>query len=47
MDDFDAFLAEQLKDPEFRTEWEALQPELAAARAEISEQKEAVTGADQ
>ena len=47
MDDFDDFLVEQLKDPEFRTEWEALQPELAAAWAEISKQKEAVTGAGQ
>ncbi len=47
MDDFDDFLAEQMKDLEFRTEWEALQPELAAAQAELSKQKEAVTGADQ
>lgn len=47
MDDFDNFLAEQMRDSEFRTEWEALQPELAAAQTEISKQKEAVTGADQ
>ena len=47
MDDFDTLLAEQMKDSEFRTEWEALQPELAAAQAEISKQKEAVTGVDQ
>lgn len=47
MDDFDTLLAKQLKDPEFRAEWEALQPELAAAQTEISAQKEAVTGANQ
>lgn len=45
MDDFDDFLAEQVKDPEFRAEWEALQPELSAAQAEISTRKETVTQA--
>lgn len=47
MDDFDDFLAEQMKDPEFRAEWEALRPELAATQAEINARKKAVTGADQ
>ncbi len=47
MDDFDIFLAEQLKDPEFRAEWEALQPKLAAAQAEISARKGTVTPVDQ
>lgn len=32
---FDDFLAEQLKDPEFRAEYEALQPERAVIQAMI------------
>ena len=30
---FDYFLQEQLKDPEFRKEYEAIQPEMAVIRA--------------
>lgn len=47
MDDFDDFLAEQMKDPEFRSKREAIQPEFAAAQAKIDAQKEAVTGENQ
>lgn len=36
MDDFDTFLTEQLRDHEFRAEWEALQPELTAIQVEIN-----------
>ena len=32
---FDDYLAEQLQDPEFRAEWEALQPERAIVQAMI------------
>ena len=32
---FDEFLEEQLKDPEFRAEWDALQPERAIVQAMI------------
>ncbi len=46
MDDFEGFLAEQMKYPEFKAEWEALQQELAAAQAENSARKETVTPAD-
>lgn len=35
MDDFEKLLAEQLEDPEFKAEWDALQPELAVAQAMI------------
>lgn len=35
MDDFEKMLAEQLEDPEFKEEWDALQPELAIAQAMI------------
>lgn len=35
MDDFEKLLAEQLEDPEFKAEWDALQPELAIAQAMI------------
>lgn len=34
-DDFTMFLEEQLKDPTFRKEWDALEPEYQAARAVI------------
>ena len=33
MKTFDEFLEEQLKDPEFRKEYEAIQPEMAVIRA--------------
>ena len=46
MDDFDTLLSEQMKNPEFRVEWEALQPGFAAAQAEIDAQKETVIGPD-
>lgn len=46
MDDFDTLLAEQMKDPTFRAEWEALQPGLAMAQAEIDAQKETMIGLD-
>lgn len=39
MSDFDALLAEQLKAPEFRAEWDALQPEFEAVQAEIDRQR--------
>lgn len=35
MDDFEKLLAEQLENPEFKAEWDALQPELAIAQAMI------------
>lgn len=41
MDDFEMLLAEQLEDPEFRAEWDALQPELAIAQAMIDAREEA------
>lgn len=36
MDDFEKLLNEQLRNPDFRTEWEAIQPEMAIAQAMIS-----------
>lgn len=39
MTNFKDFLAEQLKDPEFKTEWEALQPERAIMQAVIDARK--------
>lgn len=38
---FDDFLREQLKDPEFREEYEALQPERALIQAMIDARKKA------
>ena len=38
---FDDFLEEQLKDPEFKEEFEALQPEHAVIQAIIDARKEA------
>ena len=35
MSDFRDYLNEQLKDPEFRAEWDALEPELQIVRAMI------------
>lgn len=35
MDDFEKLLAQQLEDPEFKAEWEAIQPELVIAQAVI------------
>ena len=34
MTDFDEFLNEQMKDPEFKAEWDALDPEFAEIEAE-------------
>lgn len=36
---FNEFLTEQLKDPEFRAEWEALQPQKAIIQAMIDARK--------
>ena len=35
MDDLDRFLNEQLKDPEFKAEWERIQPEYEIMRSLI------------
>ena len=35
MDDFEKHLAEKMRDPAFRAEWESLQPALAVAQAMI------------
>ncbi len=35
MTNFDEFLNEQMKDPEFKAEWDALDPEFAEIEAEI------------
>ena len=35
MDDFEKMLVEQLKDPEFKAEWEDIQPELQITQAII------------
>jgi len=35
MSEFRDFLDEQMQDPEFRAEWDALQPEMAIAQAII------------
>ena len=39
MKTFDAYLTEQLKDPEFRAEYEVLEPEFAIIRALIEARK--------
>ena len=39
MKTFDHFLAEKMKDPEFRTEYEALEPEFAIIQAMIDARK--------
>lgn len=39
MSDFRDYLNEQMKDPEFRTEWDALQPELSLVQAMIDARK--------
>lgn len=44
MSNFKDFLAQQLEDPEFRVEWEALQPERAIAQAMIdAREKKGIT----
>ena len=35
MTNYDKFIEEQMKDPAFRKEWEALQPEMAIVKAMI------------
>lgn len=37
--DFNTYLQEQLKDPEFRAEYEALEPEFAIMRAMVEARK--------
>lgn len=37
---FDEFLEEQLKDPEFRSEYEALEPEFAIVQAMIDARRQ-------
>ena len=39
MSDFRKFLDEQLEDPEFKAEWDALQPERALVQAMIDARK--------
>ena len=39
MSDFRDYLNEQLKDPEFRAEWDALEPEFQIVRAMIDARK--------
>ena len=41
MDDFEKLLAEQLETPEFKAEWDAIQPELAIAQAMIDAREKA------
>lgn len=38
---FNEFLTEQLKDPEFKAEWDALQPQKAIIQAMIDARKDA------
>jgi len=40
LDEFDEFLAEQLKDPEFKMEYDALEPEFTIIYAMIEARKE-------
>lgn len=39
MSDFRRYLDEQVRDPEFKKEWDALQPELAIVQAMIDARK--------
>lgn len=39
MTNFDEYLAEQMKDPEFKAEYDALEPELAIVQAIINARK--------
>lgn len=41
MSDLTKFLEQQLKNPSFRAEWEALQPEMAVVQAMIDARKKA------
>lgn len=41
MSDFRNYLNKQLEDPEFRAEWDALQPEMAIVQAMIDARKRA------
>ena len=41
MDNYDKYLNDQLKNPEFRAEWEALDPEFAVIQAMIDARKSA------
>jgi len=42
MSDFREFLDKQLQDPEFKKEWDALEPEFATAQARIDAKKATV-----
>ena len=46
MDDFKSFLDEQLLDPDFRREYDALESEFALAQARIDARKNLVTRQD-
>ena len=41
MTNFDEFLEDQLEDPEFRAEWDALEPEFAIVQAMIDAREDA------
>lgn len=41
-DDYEVYLSEQLKDPEFKAEWDALEPEYQIVRAMLQARKEEV-----
>ena len=40
MTDFDKYVAEKLEDPEYRSEYDALEPEFAIIRAMVDTRKE-------
>ena len=40
MSNFNEFLAEQMKDPEFKAEWDALDPEFTVIEAILKARKE-------
>ena len=42
MSNFNEFLAEQMKDPEFKAEWDALDPEFTVIEAILKARKRAV-----
>ena len=46
MSEFREFLEEQLQDPEFRKEWDALEPEFAIVQALIDTRKNLSTQGD-
>ena len=42
MSDFRGYLSEQLKDPEFKKEWDALEPEFNVIQAMIDARKKVI-----